>query len=69
MKYSTIQGDMWDTIAFKVYGSTNAVVQLMEANPSYRHQFVFPAGVEINVPDLPEEQASDIRPPWKQVQA
>lgn len=67
MKYRTIQGDMWDTIAFKAYGSTAAVVELMKANPAYRHQFVFPAGVEIDVPELPEEQTSDILPPWKQV--
>ena len=30
--YTSIQGDTWDMIAYKVYGKESAMVQLMEAN-------------------------------------
>ena len=33
--YRTIQGDMWDGIAFKVYGSEAYMNVLLEANPEY----------------------------------
>lgn len=45
--YTTIQGDMWDLIAFKVYGMEAYISKLLEANEDLREITVFPSGVEI----------------------
>ena len=62
--YTTISGDMWDGIAYKVYGDEAYTEELMKLNPKYRHIVIFPAGVVL---DLPEESlsVSVSLPPWK----
>lgn len=63
--YMTISGDLWDAIAFKTLGSEMYMDQLMAANLKHREITVFPAGVELVVPEL--EKAANITnlPPWK----
>jgi len=64
--YGTIQGDMWDTIAYRIWGNEKLMHKLMEANPQHRHVVVFASGVRLAVPELEAEltrQAMD--PPWK----
>lgn len=51
-RYTTIQGDTWDSIAFKIYGDEYKVQLLMEANREYMDIFVFSGGLEIKCPDL-----------------
>ncbi|MBO2943585.1 tail protein X [Paenibacillus sp. F411] len=63
--YRTIQGDTWDSIAFSVAGKESFMVQLMNANPDYAEVVIFPAGVLLQVPDIPVERASTL-PPWRQ---
>lgn len=65
MRYMTVQGDMWDSIAYKVYGDTNHVDVLIGANPQYRYIYVFSAGLELEVPDIEEKTAASGLPPWK----
>lgn len=62
--YTTISGDMWDGIAYKVYGDEAYTDKLMKLNPQYRNIVIFPAGVVL---DLPEESltVSVSLPPWK----
>ena len=61
--YTTIQGDTWDLISAKVYGSESYTSLLMENNPKLLDYFVFPAGVVITIPDKPYEQ--DELPEWR----
>ena len=65
--YTTVQGDMWDMIAYKEMGSTDYTDDLMNANSSLLGYFSFPAGIELTIPDVPESGASTL-PPWKRVQ-
>lgn len=65
--YTTIQGDMWDSIAYKVYGSVSCLDQLIEANPAWRSQYIFPAGIEVNIPEPEKPITADDFPPWKKV--
>ena len=51
MPYTTVSGDMWDTIAKKVYGDEYCVDVLMQANPEH-------------TPELKTEQSGSL-PPWK----
>jgi len=62
--YTTIQGDMWDLIAYKVYGKEAYISKLLEANEDLREIAVFPSGVQIYCPD-PDAQTSSILPPWR----
>jgi phage tail protein X len=62
--YTTIQGDMWDSIAYSQMGSTAYTGRLMERNPAYREYYIFPAGCVLTLPEE-EESYSDTLPPWK----
>lgn len=64
--YTTIKGDMWDSIAYKTLGSVNLTDRLMMANRRYLHLYTFPAGIVLNVPDVRAQAAAGGLPPWKQ---
>lgn len=62
--YITIQGDMWDTVAKKLYGDEAALNVLLGANQRYADIVVFPAGVVLAVPEYIAPVTS-ILPPWR----
>ena len=62
--YTTIQGDMWDSIAYKVYGSEDRMDILMKANMELLDIFIFSAGTVLSVPALSAEAEKDL-PPWR----
>ncbi|TKH43467.1 phage tail protein [Paenibacillus terrae] len=64
--YTTIQGDTWDMIAYKVFGDETSMIQIMNLNLDYIDVSVFSAGTVLQMPDVTEveETASDL-PPWK----
>ncbi len=64
--YTTIQGDMWDSIAYSQLGDVAYTDQLMNLNQQYREYYTFPAGIVLHLPDAAESPA-DTLPPWKQV--
>ncbi len=53
--YTTIQGDTWDHIAYKLWGLETCATELMEANYRLLDVLVFSSGTVLNVPDLPLE--------------
>lgn len=63
--YTTNSGDMWDLIAYLVYGDERFMVDLLRANQQYRDIVIFDAGVEIVCPDIDVERATPL-PPWKE---
>ena len=64
--YTTIQGDMWDGIAFSQLGSVSYTDKLMNLNQKYRELYTFPAGIVLTLPDQTDD-VEDALPPWKQV--
>ena len=56
--YTTVQGDRWDSVAYKQLGSCAYAPNLMAANPQHLGYFVFPNT---------ETQTSSTLPPWKKV--
>lgn len=62
--YTTVLGQTWDMIAKEVYGNEKHADFLMENNPEKLHIFIFPSGVILNTPDLPERNRE--LPPWRQ---
>lgn len=64
--YTTVQGDMWDSIAYSQLGDVAFTDDLMALNPAYISYYVFPAGITLALPDVSAEPVSSL-PPWKQV--
>jgi phage tail protein X len=62
--YKTVQGDTWDLIAKKVYGSEIYLDHLMKHNFSLLDYFIFPAGIKVFTPEIPLKGASGI-PEWR----
>lgn len=62
--YTTVQGDMWDSIAHKQMGSASYTDQLMNANLRYREYYIFPAGIVLTLPEV-RQSVSSLLPPWK----
>lgn len=66
MMYITKQGDRWDMIAYKLYGDPYAYDALLLYNPQYADITVFPAGIQLVVPEIEyEEGINEVAPPWQ----
>ena len=63
--YTTIQGDMWDLIAYKVYGNERYINLLLEANQKHRNTAIFSAGVVLTCPDVPADSLPEFLPQWR----
>ena len=63
--YTTIQGETWDEIAYKVYGGEEYAAFLMANNYRYLDILVFSAGTVLNTPGIPWYEDSDELPPWR----
>lgn len=61
----TVQGDTWDILSRRAYGSEKYVAELLLANPSHRRTVIFPAGVELKVPEINTTETPSVLPPWK----
>ena len=64
--YTTVQGDTFDLIAYKIFGSNNYLDLLMEANEDKLNIFVFSAGEVLNIPEFDESNTIKKLPPWRQ---
>ncbi|UNY40587.1 structural protein [Pararheinheimera phage vB_PsoM_KLER1-1] len=62
--YTTMQGDTWDLIAFKVYQSEQQMNTLIEANQAYRNVVFFSANIVLTVPDVTVTVTAEL-PPWR----
>lgn len=64
--YVTSQGDCWDSIAKKVYGSEKHADYLMQNNIILLDTLVFPGNVYIDIPDLTQAQI-ETYPAWRRM--
>ena len=62
--YVTIQGDTWDLIAYKVYGSELYADRLMNENIQFIGVWVFSAGIVLNIPEIEVDEDTEL-PPWR----
>ena len=63
--YTTVQGDTWDAISYKVYGSEKYTGLLMQSNMRYLDVFVFDDSVILNIPEISEEDNAFEAPIWR----
>lgn len=65
--YTTKQGDTWDLIAGKLYGSGKYTGTLLQANLKYSKCVYLPYGTVLNVPEVDDTEELPL-PPWKKVE-
>ena len=65
--YVSVQGDMWDSIAYKTLGDVKYTDRLMSLNTEYRDIYIFPAGITLILPEKEETADAGFLPPWKAV--
>ncbi|MCL2487345.1 MAG: tail protein X [Oscillospiraceae bacterium] len=66
MTYITRQGDMWDLIAHTQLGDAAHIDKIMNLNRQYRAYYIFPAGIELELPAV-SPGVVDEMPPWRLV--
>lgn len=62
--YTTILGDTWDTIAYKILGNESYTDKLIKSNLKHRHTVIFHAGIVLAIPEVEMETSAEL-PPWK----
>lgn len=62
--YTTVQGDMWDSIAYYEMGSRTYTQKLRYANPEYVDYYIFPSGIVLTLPEE-ETYVNENLPPWR----
>lgn len=65
---TTQQGDTWDILAKRIYGSELYMDKLIKANIGHRTVVMFGAGVELEAPEVERSIITDEDeglPPWK----
>lgn len=63
--YTTVQGDMWDSIAYQKLGSESHTGELMAKNMQYAAYYTFPAGIVLELPEILTDELIDTLPPWR----
>lgn len=64
--YITMQGDAWDTIAYRLWGREFLFQELITANSEHLDVLIFPPGVKLQVPELPDAAVKRLEmPPWR----
>lgn len=64
--YTTVQGDMWDSISKKIYGNEKYTGELMKANLSHISTLVFSSGIVLNIPTITQNTVDTSNlPPWR----
>ncbi len=60
--YTTKTGDVWDKIAFDILGSSRYTPLLMRANTAHIRTTVFPKGVTLVLPEIPQTESETAAP-------
>lgn len=64
-KYTAKTGDMWDLIAFNLYGDEKKSTELMAANPRLTDIIMFDGGEVLNIPETIETADNSTLAPWR----
>ncbi|AVQ29463.1 hypothetical protein C4N20_15635 [Fusobacterium ulcerans] len=62
--YTTISGDTWDSISYKIFGDSKAYNTLFELNQEFIGTVIFEAGKNIKYRDIPKTYDETV-PPWR----
>lgn len=64
--YTTVLGDTWDSIAYKLFEDSKLYNSLLELNEEYSDIIIFPAGIEIKYQAVDSiKRYNENLPPWR----
>ena len=64
-EYITQDGDRWDMISYKFYGTPVQYEVIIAANPDIPILPVLPSGIKLYIPAIEFETTIESLPPWK----
>lgn len=62
--YTTVLGDTWDSIAYKLYSNSKRYSELLELNQEHQDILIFKAGIIIRYRETPVSNTENL-PPWR----
>lgn len=62
--HTTSSGETWDMIAYNIYGNSKLAGDIIQANLKYSEYVIFPAGIELILPDISDVKEV-VLPPWR----
>lgn len=62
---TTLQGETWDMLAYRLWGVETLFHHLVEANRAHQRTLIFPAGVVLIVPVIALITTPVEVPPWQ----
>ena len=68
MNYTTIQGDTFESVAWKELGDSTRMDEILRLNRQYMETAVFSAGVTLTLPEEETQTATEAvsgTPPWR----
>lgn len=66
IKYTTSQGDTFDSIAKQFYDSERYFTEILKANVNYANVIVFSSGIELVIPEISTvEEDTSATAPWR----
>ena len=68
IQYVTQEGERWDTVSFKMYGTVGEVPRIAEANPQVPLSTRLAGGLVLEIPVLESNNVTlspALLPPWK----
>lgn len=64
MNYTTVSGDTFDIIAYKMYRDEKQALSIIESNIEYANVVIFSGGILLNIPEVKTVSTINL-PPWK----
>ena len=64
-KHITRQGETWDIISLRHYGTEKRASLLLRANPAHMGVLFFGGGVTLRIPERTDREPALPAPPWK----
>jgi len=64
-EYVTVQGDCWDSISKKFYGTEKLIHKLMAENSEKSDIALFSGGTKLKIPEINVDTQVKNLPPWR----
>ena len=64
-EYTARTGEMWDSIAYNLFGDEKKATDIMASNPRLTDIIVFKGGEKINIPEDIETADNSTLAPWR----
>lgn len=64
-KYTTVEGDTFDSLALIFYNDEKLASTIIQANPDYCDTLIFEAGISLSIPEVAAVVLPETLPPWR----